>query len=104
MDSMLAQTTRIEFEKPDYVVRRRYSDFEWLRQQLALVYPTHIVPPLPEKHSLFEQIDRYDREFIMCRMQLLHRFLNRVADHPVLSCDKKYKAFLTEPPLVFISS
>lgn len=33
-------------------------------------------------------------------MQLLHRFLNRVADHPVLSCDKKFKAFLVETPHV----
>lgn len=90
----------MEFEKPDYVVRRRYSDFEWLRQQLSLCYPTLIVPPLPEKHSLFEQIDRYDRDFITSRMQLLHRFLNRVADHPVLSCDKKYKAFLIDNPVV----
>ena len=65
-----------------------------------MAYPNHIVPPLPEKHSLFEQIDRYDRDFITSRMQLLHRFLNRVADHPVLSCDKKYQAFLTVPPMV----
>lgn len=82
------------------MVRRRYSDFEWLRQQLALCYPTLVVPPLPEKHSLFEQIDRYDRDFICSRMLLLHRFLNRVADHPVLSCDKKYQAFLIDTPVV----
>ena len=90
----------MDFEKTDYFVRRRYSDFEWLRHQLATSYPNHIVPPLPEKHSLFEQIDRYDRDFINSRMLLLHRFLNRVADHPVLSCDKKYKAFLSETPHV----
>jgi len=50
---------------------------------------------------LFEQIDRYDKSFILSRMQLLGRFLNRLADHPVLSCDKHYKAFITEPPAEF---
>ncbi|XP_046636019.1 sorting nexin-7-like isoform X2 [Daphnia pulicaria] len=95
------KTSRIEFEKQNYVVRRRYSDFEWLRNQLSLCYPTLIVPPLPEKHSLFEQIDRYDRDFITSRMQLLHRFLNRLADHPVLSCDKKFEAFLIDTPVEF---
>ena len=71
--------------------------------QLAVCYSTLIVPPLPEKHSLFEQIDRYDRDFINSRMQLLHRFLNRIADHPVLSCDKKYHAFLIDTPVVVAS-
>jgi len=99
--SIATRTTRAEYENQDYIVRRRYSDFEWLRHQLTHAYPTHIVPPLPEKHTLLEQIDRYDRSFILCRMQLLGRFLNRVADHPVLSCDKRYKAFLTEPPNEF---
>jgi len=96
--SIATKTTRTEYENQEYAVRRRYSDFEWLRHQLTHAYPSHIVPPLPEKHSLLEQIDRYDRSFILCRMQLLGRFLNRVADHPMLSCDKRYKAFLTEPP------
>jgi len=99
--SIATKTTRAEYERGEYVVRRRYSDFEWLRNQLTHTYPTHIVPPLPEKHSLMEQIDRYDRSFILCRMQLLGRFLNRVADHPVLSSNKLYKAFLTEPPNEF---
>uniref|UniRef100_A0A0P6FKS1 Sorting nexin-30 n=4 Tax=Daphnia magna TaxID=35525 RepID=A0A0P6FKS1_9CRUS len=95
------KTRRIEFEKQNYVVRRRYSDFEWLKNQLSVCYPTLIIPPLPEKHSLFEQIDRYDRDFITSRMLLLHRFLNRLADHPVLSCDKKYQAFLIDTPVEF---
>ncbi|KAI9565402.1 hypothetical protein GHT06_009194 [Daphnia sinensis] len=101
LDQPQKHTRRIEFEKQNYVVRRRYSDFEWLKNQLSVCYPTLIIPPLPEKHSLFEQIDRYDRDFITSRMQLLHRFLNRLADHPVLSCDKKYHAFLIDTPVEF---
>lgn len=30
-------------------VKRRYSDFLWLRQQLMAMYPGYYIPPLPEK-------------------------------------------------------
>ncbi len=30
-------------------VRRRYSDFEWLRKQLCSMFPGVFMPPLPEK-------------------------------------------------------
>jgi len=91
------KTSRAEYDAPEFVVRRRYSDFEWLRLQLTHSHPARIIPPLPEKHSLFEQIDRYDKRFIEGRMQLLKRFLNRVADHPLLSRDHRFKGFLVEP-------
>lgn len=28
----------------EYVVRRRYNDFVWLRQKLIDAFPTHVVP------------------------------------------------------------
>ena len=56
--------------------------------------------PLPEKHSLLGQLDRYQRDFIRSRMALLHRFMNRVADHPVLSCNESFKLFLVSKPSV----
>ncbi|CAG8721369.1 1641_t:CDS:2, partial [Cetraspora pellucida] len=36
----------------DQEVRRRYSEFESLRKSLMRLYPTLIVPPIPEKHSI----------------------------------------------------
>ena len=40
----LSQTTRGQFDHPEYSVRRRYQDFLWLRHRLEESYPTHIIP------------------------------------------------------------
>ncbi|KAG8233463.1 hypothetical protein J437_LFUL013750 [Ladona fulva] len=95
------RTSRAEYEETEYVVRRRYNDFVWLRQKLVEDFPTHLIPPLPEKHTLLGQLDRYSRDFVFARMALLHRFLNRVADHPVLSCHHSVRSFLTAKPSEF---
>lgn len=96
------RTSRAEFDETEYVVRRRYNDFIWLRQKLVEAFPTHLIPPLPGKHTLIAQLDRYSKEFIVARMALLHRFLNRVANHPVLSCNQSMKVFLTAKPSEFL--
>lgn len=41
---VLPQTTRIEFDLPEYSVRRRYQDFDWLRTKLEDSQPTHLIP------------------------------------------------------------
>ncbi|KZC11407.1 PREDICTED: sorting nexin-30-like [Dufourea novaeangliae] len=98
------KSTRPEFEEGgfEYIVRRRYNDFIWLRQKLVDSYPTHIIPPMPGKHTLLAQLDRYSKEFIIARMKLLHVFLNRVVNHPILSCDKNLYIFLTTKPAEFL--
>lgn len=58
---------------------------------------------MPGKHTLLAQLDRYSKEFIIARMKLLHVFLNRVVNHPILSCDKNLYIFLTTKPAVKIS-
>ncbi|KAK3091749.1 hypothetical protein FSP39_022320 [Pinctada imbricata] len=88
------KTTRSEFDDSEYHVRRRYNDFLWLRQRLEEGYPTHLVPPLPEKHSL-RRLDRFSPEFLRVRQTALQKFLTRLADHPVLSFDKNFQVFLT---------
>ncbi|KAH3848554.1 hypothetical protein DPMN_090931 [Dreissena polymorpha] len=88
------KTTRTEFVCPEYEVRRRYNDFLWLRQKLEETYPTHVVPPMPEKHSL-RRLDRFSPEFLRIRALALQKFVNRVADHPVQSFDKNFHIFLT---------
>ncbi|OMH85446.1 Sorting nexin-41 [Zancudomyces culisetae] len=49
-------TYRIEFGR--YEVKRRYSEFESLRKVLCRIYPTLLVPVLPEKHTI-ELADGY---------------------------------------------
>ncbi|KAK3609901.1 hypothetical protein CHS0354_036665 [Potamilus streckersoni] len=88
------KTTRSEFDDSEYQVRRRYNDFLWLRQKLEETYPTHLVPPLPEKHTL-RRLDRFSPEFLRVRQTALQKFLFRLADHPVLSFNKDLQIFLT---------
>ncbi|XP_041359259.1 sorting nexin-30-like [Gigantopelta aegis] len=88
------KTTRSIFDSTDFCVRRRYNDFLWLRQKLEETYQTHLVPPLPEKHSL-KRLDRFSADFLRVRQAALQKFLTRLADHPVLSFDKSFQAFLT---------
>ncbi|XP_043472791.1 sorting nexin-30-like [Leptopilina heterotoma] len=95
------KSTRSEFEEGEYTVRRRYNDFIWLRQKLVEAYPTHIIPPMPGKHSLLAQLDRYSKEFIIARMKLLHIFLNRIVNHPILSYNKSLIIFLTSKSAEF---
>ncbi|XP_071588073.1 sorting nexin-30 isoform X2 [Heliangelus exortis] len=40
------KTTRAEFDLPEYSVRRRYQDFDWLRNKLEESQPTHLIPDL----------------------------------------------------------
>lgn len=42
--SLSPQTTRVEFDLPEYSVRRRYQDFDWLRIKLEETQPTHLIP------------------------------------------------------------
>lgn len=50
--------------------------------------------PLPEKHT-FKRLDRFSQEFVHTRMTSLQKFLRRIAEHPVLSCNKYFQIFLT---------
>ncbi|XP_061589431.1 sorting nexin-30 [Cololabis saira] len=93
------KTTRIEFDLPEYSVRRRYQDFDWLRIKLEDSQPTHLIPPLPEKFVMKGVVDRFSEEFVETRMKALDKFLKRVADHPVLSFNPHLNAFLTAKDL-----
>lgn len=42
--SSYSQSTRVEFDLPEYSVRRRYQDFDWLRNKLEESQPTHLIP------------------------------------------------------------
>ncbi|XP_064625528.1 sorting nexin-30-like isoform X2 [Lineus longissimus] len=88
------KTTRSEYNSSEYSVRRRYNDFLWLRQKLEVTNPSHLVPPLPEKHPI-RKLDRFDPQFIRTREVALQKFVKRLADHPVLSFSKHFQMFLT---------
>ncbi|KAI7832906.1 hypothetical protein BX661DRAFT_141125 [Kickxella alabastrina] len=83
----------------DYEVKRRYSEFESLRSLLCRLYPTFIVPPIPEKHSLtqyavLQKRAKEDQYIIGRRKRMLEHFLNHLVEHPILSSEHIMHRFL----------
>ncbi|KAG8595106.1 hypothetical protein GDO81_001419 [Engystomops pustulosus] len=96
---VMTKTTRTEFDLPEYSIRRRYQDFDWLRLKLEETQPTHFIPPLPEKFVVKGVVDRFSEEFVETRRRALDKFLKRIADHPVLSFNEHFNVFLTAKDL-----
>ncbi|XP_052657787.1 sorting nexin-7 isoform X4 [Harpia harpyja] len=92
---VVTKTSRGEFDSSEYEVRRRYQDFLWLKSKLEAAHPTLIIPPLPEKFIMKGMVERFSDEFIETRRKALHKFLNRIADHPTLTFNEDFKIFLT---------
>ncbi|NXF91892.1 SNX7 protein, partial [Eubucco bourcierii] len=92
---VLTKTSRGEFDSSEYEVRRRYQDFLWLKSRLEEAHPTLIIPPLPEKFIMKGMVERFSEEFIETRRKALHKFLNRIAEHPTLTFNEDFKIFLT---------
>ncbi|KAK9461665.1 uncharacterized protein V1516DRAFT_695185 [Lipomyces oligophaga] len=101
----------------DLSVRRRYSEFESLRNALVRLFPTLIVPPIPEKHTVSDYAARptkakEDVRIIDHRRRMLAVFLNRcramkqIREHPVfqkfLDPNVSWIEVLNLPPLTLI--
>ena len=56
--SIIVYTILLVSEKIDskIVVKRRYSEFKSLRDNLIRLFPTLIIPPIPEKHSILSYL------------------------------------------------
>uniref|UniRef100_A0A671MGV0 Sorting nexin-7-like n=1 Tax=Sinocyclocheilus anshuiensis TaxID=1608454 RepID=A0A671MGV0_9TELE len=92
---VMTKTTRSEFDSSEFEVRRRYQDFLWLKGRLEEAHPTLIVHPLPEKFVVKGMVERFNEDFIETRRRALHRFLNKIAEHPIFSSSEDFKIFLT---------
>ena len=66
----------------DVQVRRRYSDFEWLRQTLQNYFSSCVIPPLPKKNKIGP--DRFEETFLMKRKRYLEKFLNSLLYDPLI--------------------
>lgn len=75
----------VETVELNFLVRRRYSDFEWLRQMLVKYNPGYMVPPLPNK-KIGQR--RFEQDFIEKRMKFLQKFIDAVLQHEIFkSCE-----------------
>ncbi|KAK9368080.1 hypothetical protein V1509DRAFT_624207 [Lipomyces kononenkoae] len=101
----------------DLSVRRRYSEFESLRNGLVRLFPTLIVPPIPEKHTMADYAAKptkakEDARIIDHRRRMLAVFLNRcramrqIREHAVfqkfLDPNVSWIEVLNSPPLISI--
>lgn len=92
------------FRLKESQVRRRYSDFDWLRQELERESKI-MVPPLPPKAwarqlpwvSAKDSI--FDEGFIETRREALEDFINKVTGHPLAQNEKALHIFLQEPQI-----
>ncbi|MEQ2165959.1 hypothetical protein GOODEAATRI_022571, partial [Goodea atripinnis] len=50
-----------------------------------------VTKPLPEKFVMKGMVDRFNDDFIETRRKALHRFLNRISEHPILSNSHHFK-------------
>eukprot|EP00128_Syssomonas_multiformis_P001647 Colp12_sorted_trinity150504_noHs@26527 len=74
------------------VVRRRYSEFEWLHGQLAALGCAK-PPALPAKKA----IGRFDAEFVRRRARGLERFLYHVVSEAAYRAHPALRLFLQSP-------
>ncbi|KAK4396549.1 Sorting nexin 1 [Sesamum angolense] len=81
-----------EYDGPEKIVIRRYSDFVWLRDRLFEKYKGVFIPPLPEKNTV--EKFRFGAEFIEMRRQALDVFVNRIALHQELQQSEDLRTFL----------
>lgn len=91
------------FKVKESSVRRRYSDFEWLRNELERDSKI-VVPPLPGKAWKRQMPFRgddgiFDENFIEERRSGLEQFVNKIAGHPLAQNERCLHMFLQEPTI-----
>ena len=82
----------VETKQMNWLVKRRYSDFEWLRQVLSKFNPGHLIPPLPSKKIGSR---RFEVDFIAKRMKFLQKFIDAVVENEIFKANEPLKAFLS---------
>ncbi|CAK1552987.1 unnamed protein product [Leptosia nina] len=111
---VITKTNMPIFSKHDFAVLRRFSDFLGLHEKLTEKYlrSGRIIPPAPEKSIVGTTklkmastpstesangnsgSSSLQSQFVERRRAALERFLNRVAQHPVLCIDPDFREFL----------
>ncbi|KAG6457935.1 hypothetical protein O3G_MSEX010567 [Manduca sexta] len=111
---VLTKTNMPIFSKHEFAVLRRFSDFLGLHEKLTEKYlrSGRIIPPAPEKSIVgttklkmtstpstesangSTPTGGVQSQFVERRRAALERFVNRVAQHPVLSIDPDFREFL----------
>ena len=75
--SYLITTTPLNLQ-----VRRRFTDFEWLRTILVKYYYMNIIPTLTNKNKFFR--DTFAESFTIKRSRKLEKFMNYLLMDPII--------------------
>ena len=75
-------TYQVHTMPASYMVRRRYTDFIWLRNVLVNHFPTSVIPPIPKKTRLVG--DNYATPINFKRGRGLEKFMNYLAEDPII--------------------
>ena len=75
----------------EWLVSRRYSDFDWLRNTLKKFFPRHMIPPLPAKKM---GARRFDQDFVEKRMKFLQKFIDDIVNVETFKACEALLAFL----------
>ena len=82
----LMQTTPL-----GYKIRKRYSDFDWLRNILSIVYINCVIPPLCKKNYS----DRFSEVLISKRTRAIERFMKGILIHPLMKNSDIFYNFIS---------
>lgn len=82
----LIQTSPLGFK-----VRKRYSDFEWLRNILSNMYINCVIPPLCKKNFS----DRFSENLISKRTRSIEKFMKGILIHPILKNSQIFFDFIS---------
>ena len=77
----------------NYIVNRRYSDFNWLREMLNNLYNNILIPKMSMKGKMTK--DKHDDKFIKKRMNFLERFINYIIKDETIKTSQILYDFLT---------
>ena len=77
----------------NYIVNRRYSDFNWLREMLNNLYNNILIPKMSMKGKMKK--DKHDDKFIKKRMNFLERFINYIIKDETIKTSQILYDFLT---------
>ena len=74
-----------------FKVRKRYSDFEWLRNMLSLQYVGCVIPPLCKKNYG----ERFSENLVSKRTRLLQKFMEGILVHPLMRNSQIFYDFIS---------
>ena len=74
----------------NWKVKRRFSDFEWLRQILVTNYNYCLIPCIPKKKKNINKLagEKYNEAFLRQRLRKFEKFLNYLINDPILKNTK----------------